>query len=389
MKIIRNRSCLIIYLLFIAIFKPYFLPTRLQQVIKLVTIFLCLLLIVTKMKPRKWINISLLYSGIVTFSSYLAYKNNYLSNSTFLDSIFYSVCIYVVYSILELLCTKGYSKDVMKCVLDISGTYAILTFFSLFLPLYVDDSGLEVYLFGNKFLSFYYLLFFMMLFYSIYYKKIKELLIWRILFYVIMLMSLFFAVISKCSTGALAIIVAFILLLFDDKIKKVIVSPIVLLGSMGLSALFPTFMTFIMKNKMINYIVVQVFHESSNLNFRSVIYTNHVFQLIDNSFWFGYGYNNTMMLNRTNQVFSNAQNALLEIMIKYGIIGTIIFLIIVYYCFKIGSKSESIQGLVYLIYLFVLIGTIEVSYSWLFLFAIFMIRWISYDDEEKTHNIKS
>ena len=63
---------------------------------------------------------------------------------------------------------------IMACILDVSGLYAVLTILSLFKPLYIDDSGLSVYLFGNKFLSSYYLLFFLMTFYSVYNIKIKN-----------------------------------------------------------------------------------------------------------------------------------------------------------------------------------------------------------------------
>lgn len=82
MKLTRKKSCLIIYALFFAIFKPYFLPTNMQQGIKILIIMWCLFLIAIKMKPIRWINISLLYSGIIAISSYIAYKNNYVSQST-------------------------------------------------------------------------------------------------------------------------------------------------------------------------------------------------------------------------------------------------------------------------------------------------------------------
>ena len=98
MKLTRKKSCLIIYALFFAIFKPYFLPTNMQQGIKILIIMWCLFLIAIKMKPIRWINISLLYSGIIAISSYIAYKNNYVSQSTLLDgrSTFGNVKVTVV-----------------------------------------------------------------------------------------------------------------------------------------------------------------------------------------------------------------------------------------------------------------------------------------------------
>lgn len=375
MKLIRKKSCLIIYALFFAIFKPYFLPTNMQQGIKILIIMWCLFLIAIKMKPIRWINISLLYSGIIAISSYIAYKNNYVSQSTLLDGIFYSICIYVVYTIFEYLCKKENIEYIMACILDVSGLYAVLTILSLFKPLYIDDSGLSVYLFGNKFLSSYYLLFFLMTFYSVYNIKIKNNYTWRIRFLFLALICLLFTVGAKCSTGAIATILIIISLFVPDKIKRVLKSPWIVMGSMVASALFPTFMTVIMNNSIVRYIVVQVFHESVDLNFRNVIYNNHIFQLISKSFWYGYGYNNTMMLDKTNQVFSNAQNALLEIILRFGSIGAIILVITVLYCFCKGAKSDCIEGYVWLTYIYIIIGTVEVSYSWCFILSIFLVRW--------------
>lgn len=248
MKLTRKKSCLIIYALFFAIFKPYFLPTNMQQGIKILIIMWCLFLIAIKMKPIRWINISLLYSGIIAISSYIAYKNNYVSQSTLLDGIFYSICIYVVYTIFEYLCKKENIEYIMACILDVSGLYAVLTILSLFKPLYIDDSGLSVYLFGNKFLSSYYLLFFLMTFYSVYNIKIKNNYTWRIRFLFLALICLLFTVGAKCSTGAIATILIIISLFVPDKIKRVLKSPWIVMGSMVASALFPTFMTVIMNN---------------------------------------------------------------------------------------------------------------------------------------------
>lgn len=113
MKLTRKKSCLIIYALFFAIFKPYFLPTNMQQGIKILIIMWCLFLIAIKMKPIRWINISLLYSGIIAISSYIAYKNNYVSQSTLLDGIFYSI---IIINIVAIAPVEHFAPRVLSCV---------------------------------------------------------------------------------------------------------------------------------------------------------------------------------------------------------------------------------------------------------------------------------
>lgn len=87
-----------------------------------------------------------------------------------------------------------------------------------------------------------------MTFYSVYNIKIKNNYTWRIRFLFLALICLLFTVGAKCSTGAIATILIIISLFVPDKIKRVLKSPWIVMGSMVASALFPTFMTVIMNN---------------------------------------------------------------------------------------------------------------------------------------------
>lgn len=40
-----------------------------------------------------------------------------------------------------------------------------------------------------------------------------------------------------------------------------------------------------------------------------------------------------------------------------------------------GAKSDCIEGYVWLTYIYIIIGTVEVSYSWCFILSIFLVRW--------------
>ena len=163
-------------------------------------------------------------------------------------------------------------------------------------------------------------------------------------------------------------------------IKEILKKPIIVLIALFFSAIFPVVMPKVMQNKMVEYIIVNILGENLNLNYRNIIYTNHVFQLVElNPVW-GYGYNNTRMLERTNFVFSNAQNALWEIIIRYGVVGAGVLMITVLYCVKKSNKLNINIGLIIFLYVLIVVGTIEVSYNWFFIWCFSLIRWIQKDD---------
>ena len=146
----RKKECLLIYALFIAICKPYFLQTIVQQIIKLIFICIILLFIFTRTKKNEYFNISLIFGGSVIVSSFFANRMNYISNMSFFNAIYFAVCFYCIYSLIGYFAKRNRSKECLIYLLDIVFLYCVASIITYFVPLYVDGSGLVVYAFGNK-----------------------------------------------------------------------------------------------------------------------------------------------------------------------------------------------------------------------------------------------
>lgn len=375
----RKKECFLVYLLFTAIFKPYFLPTVVQQAYKFVAVMFIFIFLCSKFKLGILKNESVFFGTAVIISSYFGHKNGYIDILFFWDSIYFAICFDCIFMLMKYLAVKGKSTDLLIALLDISGLYAFLSIMTMFTPLYTDSSGLKTYLFGNKFFSSYYILMYISIYYALHGEKIKKNAVWKMHYCVYILISVVFAIVTKCSTSVVASFLLLLLLYLPVKLRENLMKTWVVGLAIGISGLFPVMMTSVMNLKIVQFIVVNVLHESINLNYRNIIYNNHVFKLINGSPVWGYGYGNTAMLERTGYSFSNAQNALMDIVIDYGIVSAVIFVLFILYCFEKSPGTGRSEGILFLIYLFIIIGTIEISYEWIFLWALCLYRWIDYD----------
>lgn len=371
----RNKSCLIIYGIFLALFKVYIFPSFINQGIKAIVILGCLYYIFLY-KKKMIFNISLVYGGIVSLNSLLAYINGYINLVSLINSFVFSLTFYSIYTVIGLLCTAGEGKCVIQGIFDMSVIYSFLTLISLLLPLGTDDSGLVVYLFGNKFASLSYLLLFFITFSFLNKTEIFKKRNIKLLYYILFsILGLLFCFIADCSTGIVAFGLAIIGIFIPKKVFVIMRKPLVSTASLIGSSLFPFFMPYIMENSLVKFIIVDILHESVDLNFRNIIYHSHIPYLLKDRLLTGYGYNNTAMLEKTGGVFANAQNGLLEIMLRFGLMGAIFFVVTVVYCVGKSKRDDICDGYVYLIFIFILMATIEVVYSWVFILLFIVLRW--------------
>ena len=107
----------------------------------------------------------------------------------------------------------------------------------------------------------------------------------------------------------------------------------------------------------------------------SVVITN----LFGNHLLIGNGHNSNIVgswyMDAYGSIAPNAQNGLINIFVQYGLIGTVLFLIMVFYSYKNVSKlySKKSDWLMYWIYAFAFAGIVEICYG-THLFLLLVIR---------------
>ena len=142
----------IIYALFIAIFKPYFIPTVLQQAGKCGIILIVLLFLFSKGKRGDIFNESIPFSVVIILSGVINFYKGKLNVSALFNGLLYAICFYCIYTVIKIT-AKNNSKLVIVSLYKITTLYCVLSLFDLLLPHTVDSMNLKIYLWGNKFTS--------------------------------------------------------------------------------------------------------------------------------------------------------------------------------------------------------------------------------------------
>lgn len=310
---------------------------------------------------------------------------HYIPTVSFFNSVYYAMCLYCIHGIISYYTKRNRSKECLQYFLDIISLYCLATIITSRFPLYTDTSGLKIYLFGNKFTSNYVIFSFLGLFYSLYGGKIKKNIAWRAMYFILVLTAMIYARLVDCSTAIVSDLVFLIFCFPIDVVKKITMSPKVVFGTVVFTSAFPVLMSYIIRLKFVQHIIVNILGESLTINYRNVIYNSYLFPLISNSLIFGYGYGNTMLAEKTNYAFGNAQNGLMDIVLKYGIIGATAIVFTIIYCYTKSAKTPFNEGVSLLVYAILIAGMIEVTYSWFLLLGLFLVKLI----DEKSVSVLS
>lgn len=186
----------------------------------------------------------------------------------------------------------------------------------------------------------------------------------------------------ECTTGVIGAIICIIFIALEElkrpQIKKnsIFMNPNTSILIFIISAASVLMLEKIISIPTINHFITVTLEKSADLSGRLIVYEKYPSYLKDHIL-FGYGYNNVYALfKNTMKIGSNAyaydaQNALLEYILYFGLIGTISFLAFVRNSFKelqylsikeIESKKIFVLGF----YLLVFIGIVEITIDPLF-----------------------
>lgn len=359
------------YALIFAIVKPYFLPEGLRQVSKICILLCIFLFTVSKAKKNSLVNLAWLFSGCVLLSTIMAYIKGGYQLKDFLDAVLYSITFYDIYSFTGLCKEKNHFDDMLKCLYNIIALYCMLTILSVGLTGTANNSNQASYFFGNKFSSSYLFIFWIAL-----YGATHKMDLWksRIRHIVLFIFSIAFTLYIGCATATVTLVILFIVVLIpSQKIRMLFLNEKFAVGALLLSALIAFGMGEILKIDLINDIVSDFFEKSYTVTGRLEIYNVYLMNIIRDSFWFGYGYSNSVMKSLTG-LYANAQNGLLEIMVNMGFLSVIALLITVFICFKNTSKTNKSFYISIIIYGMIIASVFEVALNWFFLLGICLQR---------------
>lgn len=285
------------------------------------------------------------------------------------SSILLTTQVIVLFGYVEYIISHGLQRLFVRQFMNILGICLIIADFGIFYNLNnIIDSTEVNYVVGNKFaLSYSHILFCAILFS---YRQFSQLISVALISYC--------AIISKlvyCTTGLIGAVVFIILVLGRNTFGRLLYKRIFLYLCMLGSVFFALFISVIQNMEWYNNFL-SLIGESSSINGRSTIYAQLVDIINGDPFW-GYGNGNQQNYVEYYTGIGNAQNGILSNIINWGFIGTFMFMMIPWFIFGMCKNRHSNYFLLCLLYMFIIVATVEVTMSLWFLSALSLFLLMS------------
>ena len=365
MKFKLSKRNLVIFALWFTLVKIEVINQNLYYALSLL-LLLGITPIVVKNILKKRVNmIFSLFLLVTIISTYLFFGiGNHL-----LRAFISAYGLFVTYVILDRYISEyGYSL-ICKIFYKLSIVYIVLTYaFMLINP--ADTT----YFVGSKFKVVYLHVFAIMLWYILKEEKIvslnkktrRELIF---LFLIIWVCLISFRV--EATTGIIAMFTFFVIMHIPSKFVHTLQKPIVVMSVFFLINFLFVGSNIIMSSGWFNQLVTNIFDESATLRGRIFIYDRIRQIILKKPFW-GYGFDSTIVYSEIG--YGNAQNGLLKMLVDYGFIGTILF---VMYVLKIKTNrmlsEKQAWAMWAFIYVMIVCSLFEVSINSFFYLVLFLI----------------
>lgn len=336
---------------------------------------------------RKINGLLLLFTVSTIYVSYIN-KNFLFSRDTLLASIVFSLIFIELFFSIEVSCTLGKMKALIDLYYRITLVWCLFIDLSLFVfPNLIFQNG--TYIVGTKFQICYLnmLLFALALAKGkLNFDKKKENRKQYNIAIIFVVVNLCISLKVNCMTGVIGIVISFLLFAFISQKGKILKTPLCLFICLLLSFIFIFVFDYIVSNRIIQTLVTELFQRDLTLTGRTDIYV--MLPTILKDHWLtGYGYGSEYEVCRRYFAYADVQNGLMSWILQVGVLVTTVLIIIMLSIFKIMNKNESIEknqiAIMALIYSFIIIGTIEISYSMLFFGVFALLFGISIENSTK------
>lgn len=370
MKIKISKVDFVIYALFLALFKIYVIPQFIQQLLKVILLIGVMFFIITHANKKKLLNIIVPFGTIIVLSGILSYEAGFVGQQSIYNGLLHAVCIYAIYMISDYCAEHDYLDGMVSCLFNITLIYCLLSLGSMIL-LGHSDKGTEItYIWGNKFMTSYYFILWIALFRAKYQKEIGTLKRYELIYFFSSFIVLLVCRWLYCSTATIATVLLIIIPFVPQRVKQIATNPITVIIAIIAAGVIPFAIDGIIKVEFVQHVITDILNKSLNLTGRIRIYA-FLGQIISQRTWLGYGYGNTAVESVVG--YGNAQNGLIQLIIDYGLFGTIMFFIIVFQCLKKRQLSDRLEGIYIVLYVMIICSIVEISYNYIFYLVLLMI----------------
>ena len=294
--------------------------------------------------------------GIFTFLSAFVNRSDHVYTHTLIGGTFHILMIFEIFQVL-LYSLKVKGMDfVIEIFLFLSFMYVLM---NDFLVIFYPTIFRYEYLVGNKFL--------------VSYKHIELITLYcmskkKNIFVLLGIFALSFYISAKvnCMTGAVGLGILGILLFV--RAERLLQKRQILCVVMGISGAFPFVYDFFTGIYPVQYFIVNVLQRTKGMTGRTVIF-DYLPLILKDRLFLGYGYNTAYEVWTGATVwYPNAQNGFWNCVCEQGIICAVLLVMIAVYV--TGLKEKSQYPLICVIYVYAVLGAVEITMD------ITFIAWI-------------
>lgn len=290
------------------------------------------------------------------------FNKDVYENRSFLTGIFNALAIMNIFLFFEYLDCIKKVKSGINIFYRLTLFYTIITdIFIFFIPkMFLNSNN---YFLGNKFDVSYIHILLLILFFQKSTFKIRENNRIKLKVCLIVILTICVSIKVECSTGLIGALIVIILMILSNikVIRTLLVSAKIMLLSLVISDTILLIGTSILSNKYINYFIINILNKDITLTGRMRIYEG-LSSVIKENLILGYGYGNSyfVLMNKIGNA-PNAQNGILESVINYGAVGTVLMVLLMYFSMKgINNKTE-FYPIVILIYMYIFLSSVEIT----------------------------
>lgn len=374
MKKFNNKAYLVdfaIIALYVAIFKIHLVPVFMQQAMKMFLLFLVALYVVTHSNSKQLLTnktIPLCISIIV--SGFLSWLAGYISLFSAINGILHSICLYLIYGLLDVCRCKKFYDRLFNCLFEITSLYCLISLISIALKVNSGNKSEILYIFGYKFMTSYYFILWLALFGIKYTKKLKTSIRYRCLYALCTMIVLLVCLWVDCKTSIVAMLLIAAWQIFPSVFRALVCNRYIALLSILAAGSVPIIMDDLLSLPIVQDFIQETLGRSLSLTGRMPIY--HILpDLISERSFFGYGYGNTLIFDIFD--YGNAQNGLAEHVLSYGFVGGIVLLFTIFRCLKGKPASDTVSAWYMIFYTMVITSTVEISFNYIFYFSLFAL----------------
>lgn len=301
------------------------------------------------------------YTLVLTYSTYINTVSFTWTLSAFMTGMQYLAMFALFYGI-----TKKYGIDELaRTILEVLGFLIFLN--DLIIPIIRFNVGVSdaYYLIGNKFSVSYLHCLFGTVAYSLKKDKLE-----KKIFAIWFIYSFLISLTVKCTTGMIMTMVIILLIWFPNIIQRIINIPLAFPIALGVENILIWGSANIFKQPWMQNIITGIFHKSADMTGRDRLY-NITLATVAKKPLFGYGH--LTNLYRDAFGYGNAQNGLFHIVTQAGIVGAVVYFVMITIALQNKKKDSKMYGLYMFVYAMLVGSAIEINLSTIFLIAVAMI----------------